>query len=290
MKNLIATALGSYLNTTALIAPKLAGSHGFKIWCYPFRTPMKTYHKEFLNSADKFSFQHNNTRIQGYRWGDGAKKVLFLHGWQSHSFRWKNYIQALPHEEYTIYAIDAPGHGLSGGKMLNVVIYSGVIQQFIEATGEIHAVVAHSIGSFSILHALHHTPFLPVNRLVLMAPPGNASDFILVLKEKLKLKDRTIRATLDYFEKTLKKSIDYYSTESFASSLTIPGLIVHDLDDDETPYSHALKVNQAWKNSALVTTSGLKHNLKSTEVTTVVNNYIEAEKDAIDKPITSSHH
>src|SRR5690606_20489786 len=185
MKKIITKALGYYLNTAAVVAPKMAARHSFNIWCYPFRTPLKPYHREFLDTAEKFSFYHNNTRVQGYRWGNGEKNVLFLHGWQSHSFRWKNFIQSLSPSEYTVYAIDAPGHGLSGGKMLNVPIYSNVIQQLIHDTGEFHAVVGHSIGSFSILHALHHTPSLPVRRLVLMAPPGNAHDFMIVLRDTL---------------------------------------------------------------------------------------------------------
>src|SRR5688572_30741672 len=98
--------VGIYLNKLAHILPKAASKQGFKLFCHPFRSPIKAYHKQFFNTADMFSFEHDGTTIQGYRWGNGPRKVLFLHGWQSHTFRWKNYIQSLPHDEYSIYSID----------------------------------------------------------------------------------------------------------------------------------------------------------------------------------------
>ena len=35
--------------------------------------------------------------------------------------------------------------------------------------GEVHAVVAHSIGSFSLMYAFHEAPLLPVKKVILMA-------------------------------------------------------------------------------------------------------------------------
>src|SRR5690349_12674933 len=116
LKQLFAAAAGRYLNLMAYVAPTVAGNQGFRLFCRPFRELLNDYHKEFLRSADLFSFDHDGSRIQAYRWGNGTTKALFVHGWQSHSFRWKAYIDAMDIDEYTIYAFDAPGHGLSGGR------------------------------------------------------------------------------------------------------------------------------------------------------------------------------
>lgn len=272
---MVAKLLGRYLNALALVAPKTAGRHGFHILCYPFRNSIKPHHREFLDTAEKFTFSHGGNPVQVYRWGQGPKKVLFLHGWQSHSFRWKNYIQALPADGYTLYSIDAPGHGASGGKILNVHLYADVIQKFIELHGEMDTIVAHSMGSFSILYALHRQPSLSVGRMVLMAPPGEGTDFIEYFRTKLKLSKRTLKYTLEHFQKTTGKPMSYFSTPSFARSMDIPGLIVHDEEDRETPYRYALLINQGWKKSSLITTRGLKHNLKSPEVVQAVCTFIQ---------------
>ena len=274
MKKLITRLLGNYLNALAVVLPQKAGRKGFYLFCHPFRPPMKSYHREFLDSSEKFTFAYNNIYIQCYRWGHGEKRVLFLHGWQSHSFRWKNYIQSLPKDEFTIYSFDAPGHGFSTGSYLSVPFYSEVIQAFFSTYGEFDTVVGHSLGSFSIIYALYCQPFLPVNKLVVMAPPGEATDFIRFYKDTLGLSDRMMKLTHEYFEQEFEKPARYFSTARFAASIKLPGLIIHDEQDDETPYQYAQQINQAWRESGLVTTRGLGHNLKSPEVINVVLNYI----------------
>jgi pimeloyl-ACP methyl ester carboxylesterase len=265
---------GVYLNTLAYLLPKAAARQGFNLFCRPFRTPVKEYHKKFFSTADLFSFDHDGIKIQGYRWGTGSKKILFLHGWQSHTFRWKNYIELLTTDDYSIYALDAPGHGLSQGKFLTVPYYSAVIQQLLGTLGPVHSIVAHSVGGFSALHAFHQQPSLSVEKLILMAPPGEASDFIKFYKNTLNLSGKTIDLILEHFHKELKNPIAYYSTAKFAAAVPVSGLIVHDEDDAETPYHYALKINENWKKSTLITTKGLGHNLKSKDVVAQVVTFI----------------
>lgn len=274
MKKLLPKLIGTYLNGLAKISPTKAGKQGFALFCYPKRIPLKEHQLEFLNSAEKISKTYEGQQLQAYRWGCGPKKVLFLHGWQSHSFRWKNYIQALSPEEYTVYALDAPGHGLSEGKRLTVPLYSRVIRQFIEELGEVHTVVSHSIGSFSALHALYAAPELAVGRLVVMASPAAAHDFVSFYRATLQLSDRAVDHTLQHFEQAIGKPIHYFVAERFAATLTLPGLIIHDVEDLETPYTSALAIHKAWKQSRLMTTKGLAHNLRSPKVVEAVTAFI----------------
>jgi pimeloyl-ACP methyl ester carboxylesterase len=235
---------------------------------------MKSHHRSFLESSENFDFTVEGVRLQVYRWGHGPRKVLFLHGWQSHSFRWKKYIESLSKDEFTVYAFDAPGHGFSDGRFLSVPLYSEAIKEFIARTGVMDTVIAHSMGGFAIVYALYKTPLLPVNRLVLMASPGEASDFIKVYRERLNLTDRTVNYTLDHFEKIFGQSIEYFSVPKFAASLIHPGIIIHDQKDDEAPYEYARQINKAWKNSHLITTNGLGHNLKSHDVMKTVLDFV----------------
>lgn len=274
MKIIITKLLGFYLNILSWVAPKAAARRAFLILCYPSRSGFKPHHKQFLDSSQKFNFNFNDIYIQGYRWGNGSKKILFLHGWRSNSFHWKKYIEALPQDEYTIYAIDAPGHGASGGKILYVPLYSEVIKQFVNSLGSIDVIVSHSMGSFSALHALYISPDLPVGRLVIMASPGKGADFISFFRDALSLSDRTIKLLLKYFEKILGQPIDFFVAAKFASSITIPGLIVHDKEDPEAPYYYAVQIHEAWIGSKLFVTNGLGHNLKSPMVVKEVCNFV----------------
>jgi pimeloyl-ACP methyl ester carboxylesterase len=270
----ITSLAGLYLNSIAHVFPQHAGRQGLKLFCRPFRLPLKKYQRDYLATADLFSFDHDGVNIQGYRWGDGEKKILFLHGWQSHTFRWKNYIEALPKDQYTIYAIDAPGHGLSAGSFLSVPYYSAVIQQLIATIGHVHAIVSHSLGSFSSLHAFHKQPALPVDKLILMAPPGEASDFISFYQQQLKLSDKTVDLILKQFEKQFQQPIHYFSTTKFAADVKVPGLIIHDEDDEEAPFHYAKKISANWSQSKLIVTKGLGHNLKSKDIVAEVLNFV----------------
>lgn len=279
MKKMIAKLLGVYLNTLAKFSARLAGRHGVKIFCYPFRPSLKSYHKTFLNSSSRFPLTFEGLRLQGYQWGNGEKKVLFLHGWQSHSFRWKNYVQSLSKDEFTVYAFDAPGHGFSQGDFISVPFYSEAIQHFIAKVGPVDTVVSHSIGSFSLVYTLYRLPSLPVNKIVLMAPPGEASDFVYSFKKTLSLSDDAVQYTLAYFKKMFGQSIDYFSVTRFASELTTPCLIIHDEKDEETPYHYARAINSSWKDSVLITTNGLGHNLKSEMIINTVRDFVTGASD-----------
>jgi pimeloyl-ACP methyl ester carboxylesterase len=257
-----------------MIAPRPAARRAFNLFCYPVRPKLKSHHADFLNSSEKFQVDLNGLRIQGYKWGNGSRKVLFLHGWQSHTFRWKNYINSLSRNDLTILAFDAPGHGFSGGNFLSVPLYSEAIEHFISQQGGVDTVVSHSIASFSILYTLYRLPLLPVNRIVAMAPPGEAQDFIDHFQQQLRLSPRAMSLAVDYFQKTFDQPVSFFSAKRFAAALAVPGLIIHDRDDDETPFEYARQLNDVWKKSALIQTTGLGHNLRSAEVTNIVCDYI----------------
>lgn len=263
MKKTIIALLGFYLNMLSYISPRAAGRLGVKLFCRPLRAPMKDYHNTFLDTAEQFSFDYSGIRVQAYRWGNGSKKVLFVHGWQSHSFRWKSYIDAFSKEDYTLYAFDAPGHGRSEGNFVSVPYYTEVILQLIASIGSLDGIVSHSLGSFSSLYAFYEQNNLPVNKLVLMAPPGEASDFVHVYRQTLGLTPRTIEVTLQQFEKRFGKPITFFSAPAFATAVHIPCLIIHDEDDLETAIRYSEQIHQAIPASSFTRTKGIGHNLKS---------------------------
>jgi pimeloyl-ACP methyl ester carboxylesterase len=284
MKALMIKMIGLYLNVLAYLSPATAGRKGFMLFCRPFRLTITQKQREFFNSADKFMLEIEGHSVQGYQWGRGPRKILFLHGWQSHTYRWKAYIEALSKDEYTIYALDAPGHGLSGGDFLSVPLYSTLIENFIREKDGVHSVVAHSLGGFSLLYTFHRFPLLPINNIILMAPPGEASDFITVFKDTLGISERALQLVIDYFAAQYDVTPEYFSTTKFASSVNVRGLIIHDEDDAEAPYRYSIPLQQTWEKSRLVTTKGFGHNLRSA---TVVKEVVEFIRESVPQPALS---
>ena len=275
MKSLAAKILGSYLDLLAVLSPSQAARKGFLLFCRPLRLPVNEKQRAFFNSADKFTLAHEGCEVQGYRWGHGPKKILFLHGWQSHSYRWKPYIEPLSKEEYTVYSLDAPGHGLSTGSFLSVPLYSALVESFISEQGKMHAVVGHSIGGFSLLYTIYRQPALPLDRIVLLAAPGEATDFIAVFKKTLGLSDRTTALVIKHFAERYQVTPDFFSAERFARRVNVNGLIIHDETDAEAPYHYAVSLHKTWKRSRLISTKGYGHNLKSPSVVKDVTDFIK---------------
>lgn len=275
LKRIITQALGVYLEVLARISPSRAAEKGFLLFCRPFRLKLNKKQLRFFDSAGKFTLDHEGYVVQGYRWGRGEKKILFLHGWQSHTYRWKPYIEALPQDQYTVYSLDAPGHGLSTGDFLTVPLYSSLIEKFVFQHRDLHAIVGHSIGGFSLLHAFYRFPELPVDRVVLLAPPGDAGEFLTVFKDTLGLSDRTVNLIIKHFAERYNVTPDFFSSSRFGKRVSAKGLIIHDEHDVEAPYSHAVALNTVWEQSKLITTKGIGHNLKSREVVETVVEYIQ---------------
>jgi pimeloyl-ACP methyl ester carboxylesterase len=280
MKKMIIALYGWYLNVLAITFPAKAGRIGFLLFCRPFRQTINEKQNRFFNSSEKFTIEFEDERVQGYRWGMGEKKVLFLHGWQSHTYRWKSYIEALPADEYTVYSLDAPGHGLSSGNFLTVPVYSNLIDQFIREHGPFHAVVGHSLGGFSVLYTLYKFPLLEIDRLILLAPPGEATEFVSVFKNTLGLSNRAVKHVIDHFRHQYAVGPEYFSTKRLAHSLNVKGLIIHDEEDAEAPHEYSIRLNQIWPKSQLISTKGLGHNLRSETIVEHVVNFIAEHREA----------
>ncbi len=206
MKKIIPQILGAGLNLLAWIHPKAAGRRGFLLFCRPFQNAGHGQTKGLLRHRRSIYHYQRRRQRASVPVGEGRKESGFLHGWQSHSYRWKAYIDALPKDAYTIYALDAPGHGLSGGNFLSVPVYGTLIQKFIQDIGGAQTVVGHSLGSFSLIYTFFRNPSLPVDNVILMAPPGEASDFMTFYKDTLRLSNRAMKHIYQYFEQTSIKS------------------------------------------------------------------------------------
>lgn len=276
-KQLLIFAIRTYFNSMAWIAPGKAGREGFYLFCKPRRREVKPHHLEFLNTAEKFSLDYDGKKIQGYRWGTGDKKLLLLHGWESHSYWWKSIVSTLPKEKFTICSIDAPGHGLSEGAYNNIPYYSGLIEKVVLEHGGFYAILGHSMGAFSTAYTLHRAPDLKVSHFVAMAAPGEVNEFVEFYKRAVGFSDRAMDAILKYFVKKLGHGPEFFSLKEFSKTLTLPGLIIHDTKDPDAPYRHAVEAHQNWKASRLISTTGLGHNLKSLDLIKKVEEFLNQE-------------
>jgi pimeloyl-ACP methyl ester carboxylesterase len=274
MKKFIIKATGIYLNILCAISKKTGGEKGFFIFCNPFRTSLKPYQQSFLQTGIYDVIPFEEYTLQTYKWGNGSKHVLLAHGWASHSFRWKAYIEYLITQDYTVYAFDAPGHGLSGGKYLHLLKYSNAIEAVLNSFTTIDKIIGHSFGCFATLYLMFNNKNIKINKLALMATPGEAVDFFSFYKGTLQLNSTAMNCIISEFVQRLGHPPAYFSIPSFVKDNKAACLIVHDENDKETPYRNAVALHKAYAGSKLITTKNLGHGLKSDDVMKEVVEFI----------------
>lgn len=262
--------IGKVINGGTFIAPKLFSKILYNIFCYPFGPKLKPFQKEFLESSKTGSIKVNDEELVFYKWGSGSKKILLVHGWASHSFRWKNYVKNFDKSQFTLIALDAPAHGLSEGRIANIPKYVAALKAIILAEGQVDTIVSHSFGGLAIQTTLYENPELDVDKLMIMGAPTNAINFLNFYREKLGISNRATDIINAEVKKRFGVSLDHFTSERFAPELKQEILIVHDKEDKDVNYKEAEFLHSLSKNSKLILTEGLGHRLKSSQIIDLV--------------------
>lgn len=263
--NLIKSLIGIYFNCLTTLFPKLAGKQLFYFFCIPFKAKLKPKQQQYLDTASTKSLQVDGKKIVCYSWGTGSKTILFVHGWQSHSYRWKNYIEKIDKDAYKVVAFDAPGHGNSEGLYSNVPLYEKALKEVVKVYGIPSTIVAHSIGAFSSMYFLQKNNFT-IDRFISLATPFSAVEFLEFFQSELNISDKGIKNMKIYFTNYAGQSPEDFSIIAFAKSFATPSLLIHDKSDESTPFTNSQALSEVLEGSELMITEGFGHKLKSKEV------------------------
>lgn len=269
MKLLLAKIIGFFINLIAYISPNYAARLAIKLFSTPRKGRLTDEATDFLGTAFQEEVECEGMPVMTYRWLGKGQTILLVHGWESNSFRWKNLILSLKSEGYNIISIDAPGHGKSGGKTFNAVDYSECIHKVIRKF-TVDTVIAHSVGGMATIlcQKKYNLPYL--KRIVLLGSPSNFKDIFKRYTDMMSYNKSLIKSINNFVLENFGHLPEYYNTAKFSNDIDVKGLIIHDKYDDIIPYDDAKDYESNFLNSSLITTTNLKHGLKSDEV----DNYI----------------
>jgi len=173
--------------------------------------------------------------------------------------------------------MDAPAHGNTSGKLLNLPLYSACAQRVINHYSPAY-IIGHSLGGMAALYNLYKYKIdnEPIEKLVTLGSPSELSDFMRQYKNILGLSNRMMRLQEDYFIKTFGFKFSDFSSSKFAKQVAQKGLLIHDELDKIAPYWSSQQVHLNWKNSQLVTTKGLGHSLHQDKVRDVIIDFLKS--------------
>ena len=121
----------------------------------PRRRPKSADDEQALAGAIRHTVGYRGEALAAWSWGTGAP-VLLLHGWESRASHMTAFVPDLLRFGLRVIALDAPGHGESGGDTTDVVDYGRAVIAAADHFGPIAGVIAHSVGSAASLYAYAH--------------------------------------------------------------------------------------------------------------------------------------
>lgn len=255
-------------------APKLAAKIAFKMFATPVRVPRPESEMQMFHLSKQYFLKNG---IAAFEWGEPtAPLVLLIHGWNGRGTQISAFAKSLLEKKFRVVALDGPGHGSSPGKITTPTHYA---QFIIDAQKELapegaHAVIAHSFGGGCTVLAA--TRGLNVKGLVLVASPAFYERVVGFFGKNFGL-NKNSQAE---FEALITKAAGMQPQElnvgKIGSTLKIPALIVHDVDDNAVNFMSAEAIVEAWPGTRLIKTEGLGHRriLKDQKVISEVADFI----------------
>jgi pimeloyl-ACP methyl ester carboxylesterase len=145
---------------------------------------------------------------------------------------------------YTVVAMDAPAHGRSEGKTINLLEYIDTIRETWNRYGPFDAVLAHSFGGLAISLYLDQHP--PANRpqVALIAPATETSTAVESMFRLLQLSDEVKAEFCRQIEQRTGRRPEDYSITRVADRLQAEILWAHDEEDTMTPLKDTLAIQQ----------------------------------------------
>lgn len=266
------------INCLRFFSVKKAAAYGFKLFTTPIRTKSKNT-QSLPAGATPLSLEFENIKVRGYKWGSAPdKKVLILHGFSSTLIKFMHYVEPLLQKGFEVYAFDAPAHGISEGKTINVLQYRDFIHKINELYGPMNHYISHSFGGLALSLFAEQHPLDKMSKIVFIAPATETTTALNFFSQKLGISHRLKAAISEYiFERSGRKA-EYFSVRRAIRNIHYKILWIHDLNDDVTPWSDAERVKKDnHANITFVNTTGLGHRkiYKDAEVTNTVVKFID---------------
>jgi pimeloyl-ACP methyl ester carboxylesterase len=259
-QNLVLKYIRTKFKLLSSISKRKAAEKALKL----FLTPQYRNKKELppvFEKAEKLQFQFESDIVRGFRWNHPSpKKALILHGFESSIVNFDHYIEPLVKKGYEVLAFDAPAHGRSTGKTINVLMYKNLILYINQHYGPVQSFITHSFGGLALSLALEEIDHDQTFKVVLIAPAAETKTAIDNFFKLLKL-DQEVRIEFDQLIKQMGgKMPDWYSVSRAAGNIKAEVLFLQDKNDRMTPLSDVTPIiEQNYPNFRFVVTEGLGH-------------------------------
>lgn len=270
--------VGAGLNLSYKISPTWTVHQAAKLFSLPQKRSYSSTRETFLKTAQKqVQRKFDDRELQVYEWGGGPRVIVLAHGWESGAGRWHELIPKLQEEEFTVIALDAPGHGHSKGRLYDQRLYGEAIRSLVEEY-QAEAIVGHSLGGFTVLLEYYRNPMPSVQRLIFMGTPMAFNKFQKHFQRSFGFDEALGVGFERFFSKKYTIDLVNFSFLKVPDGPGIPVLFIHDKEDKIVDYKMTAQAANQWEKAELYTTEGLGHGLRGEQVYTAILDFLTADK------------
>lgn len=247
---------------TGQVSAALSGRHAARLWFTPWRIPesdgARARRSRWLEGTEPITVPAGESELRGFAAGNGPL-VLLVHGWGDRASGLGAFVDPLVRRGYRVVGLDLPGHGDSSGGMTDAYKLAEALREAAWNLGNVHAVVAHSMGSVSTMLALRDG--LTVDSIVLISPAVRLERGLAQFVDMYKLPRRTGKGLRAEIERRYGETIwDDIAVDKIARRVDAPALVIHDVKDTQVSIEDSRLLVSSWPSARLHVTTGLGHN------------------------------
>jgi len=255
-----ANVIKSTLKLLSKVSPKKSAKVALDIFLTP-RKSMKARKRvhDIFKTAWKKEIKVAGKRVKTFRFGDGDKTIILVHGWEGRAWDFGSIIEPLIESGYKVVTFDGPAHGQSTGHKTNILEFTEVIQTLALEFSEIEALVGHSFGGAASLLSLERFEDLNVKKVITIGTPNKMKNVLGQFSNYMGLSEKVKEEMNNIILKKFKRDFTSISMEELFSVLDVDGMVIHDLDDRVVPFQSAVEVHERNPKLKLLETSELGH-------------------------------
>ena len=191
----------------------------------------------------------------------GRPTVLLVHGWGGNARQMLALADSLAQQGLGTVLLEMPAHGRSAGRVSNLPQFARALEyaaaRLTHQGHALRAVVAHSLSANAAAYAAARG--LPVQRLVLLAPPASPREYTRLFAQVFGLSERTRAAMQARFEAQEAILMPQFEPDAVGPRVHQPTLVVHDRGDSINPFADGVAYARAIRGAQLEPTEGLGH-------------------------------
>lgn len=220
------------------------------------KMPREAETQAFLDECTEHRLSVKGASYTYYRAGAGPK-VILVHGLHANLGSMVELARSLM-DRYEVILFDAPAHGESAGLTANMPQLQNFARAIGEELGELHALIAHSLGVIWALSAWGDS--LHAKTVVSISGPTGARFLTEKFIDMNEVGEGVAEGLYQQLERRFGESYwEDFSVPAIAKSIQVPGLIIHSRDDSMVPSSHAEQIGEHWPGAKIVILDGDEH-------------------------------